>query len=58
MAADIFGRLCSARATRTFSRAAPIAMPHFQLSQCAQDCVALSDQPLRWSNSAMRVSQR
>jgi hypothetical protein len=44
MAAEIFGSFPSARATRTFSRAAPSAMPHFQLSQCAQDCVAPSDQ--------------
>jgi hypothetical protein len=40
------------------SRAAPIAMPHFQFSQWAQDCVALSDQPLRRSNSATSISQR
>jgi hypothetical protein len=39
-------------AVSTFSRAAPISMPHFQLSQCAQDCVAppppnLCDDPIR-----------
>ena len=43
-----------ALATRTFSRAAPRSSPHFQLSQCAHDCVAPSDQPLRRSNSAIR----
>ncbi len=36
----------------------PTSMPHFQLSQWAQDCVAESAQPLRRSNSAMSVSRR
>ena len=54
----IFGRDSMARATRTFSRAAPRSSPHFQLSQCAHDCVAPSDQPLRRSNSAIKTSQR
>ena len=58
MAAEILGSFSSARAARTFSRAAPRAMPHFQLSQWAQDCVAPSDQPVRRSNSAIRTRKR
>jgi hypothetical protein len=33
-------------------------MPHFQFNQWAHDCVALSDHPLRRSNSAINISQR
>jgi len=58
MAAPMSGNFSSAWATRTFSRAAPRLMPHFQLSQCAQDCVTESDQPWRRSNSAISASQR
>jgi hypothetical protein len=37
MVALVTGRLESARATRTFSRAAPRSIPVRQFSQCAQD---------------------
>src|SRR5690606_579636 len=56
--AEILGSASRARATRTFSRAAPRSIPHFQLSQCAHDCVEPSAQPSRRSNSAIRTSQR
>jgi hypothetical protein len=55
MAAAMFGRFVSACAVRTFSRAAPMSMPHFQFNQCAQDCDEPSFQPLRWSHSAMSI---
>jgi hypothetical protein len=37
VAAETFGSFSSACATRTFSRAAPIASPHFQFNQWAHD---------------------
>src|SRR5687768_17707835 len=58
MAAAIRGSLSSARATRTFSRAAPRPIPHFQLSQWAQLFTPHSAQPLRRSSSAISARNR
>ena len=53
----ISGRHCSARATRTCSRAAPGDRPHCQASQWAQDMIPYPCQPSRSSNSAISRSQ-
>src|SRR5688572_16383177 len=52
------GSPTSARAARTFSRAAPSVIPHFQLSQCAQDFTPHSAQPPRRSSSAIKDRNR
>jgi hypothetical protein len=49
--AEMRGSPASARATRTFSRAAPRSSPVRQLSQCAQERQPPSFQPFRSSNS-------
>jgi hypothetical protein len=58
MAAAMRGNCSSARATGTFSRAAPSPIPHFQLSQCAIDFTPHSAQPLRRSSSATSARNR
>jgi hypothetical protein len=54
----ICGKAVMAWATRTFSRAAPRSMPHFQFSQWAQDFMPAPLQPWRSSNSRIRASSR
>jgi hypothetical protein len=56
IACEIAGSFSIARATRTFSRAAPRASPVRQLSQWAQEA-APQAQPLPRSNSAIIFSK-
>ena len=56
-AALVSGSVGNASATRTFSRAAPSAMPHFQLSQWAQDLMPHSPQP-SWALKASRSTRK
>ena len=51
------GNCSSARATLTFSRAGPWAMPVRQLSQWAQVLKPVSQPPL-WSNSRISTNSR
>ena len=51
------GRSSRARATRTFSRAGPIAMPVRQLSQWAHVLKPVCQPPL-WSNSRISTKRR
>ena len=55
---DIDGKFSSARATRTFSRAAPKLIPHFQFSQWAQLFTPHPAQPRRRSNSPSSARNR
>ena len=54
-ASEIFGSDVNARATRTFSLAAPALMPHCQFSQWAQLATPCCAQPSLRSNSARRA---